>query len=63
MATLKGLGEQEPLIVTAFRRESTGYFIQLMPKPPASKQVGIGGGGGEVSVTRDGTAKVLLRYQ
>jgi hypothetical protein len=52
-----------PLIVASFKRDSAGYMIQLVPKPPANPREGNGGGGGEVVIDSSGAVRILRRYE
>src|SRR4030095_2283237 len=49
--------ERLHLVVQTFERDSAGILITLFPEPL------VPGGGGRVRITKDGSAKVLERFE
>ena len=50
-------GERLSLVVQTFERDSAGVLITLVPEPLRP------GGGGRVRITKEGSAKVLERFE
>ena len=59
----KRYSEPTQYVVTRFEWRFGGYFISLIPVPPADEDIALAGGGGLLFVSHDGRAVLIDIYR